>query len=158
MISKLGWRWSWMAVVALFALSGCQKEVPPTRFEASLVAAADLNPTVDGRPAPLLVRLYPLRASGAFDGADFFAVYEKADMLLAADVTAPAEEVNMLPGQTKAVALKLSDDTRFVGVLAAYRHVENAVWRAVIPIKVNTTNTPTIKLEKIAVKVEAGGQ
>ena len=63
MISKLGWRWSWMAVVALFALSGCQKEVPPTRFEASLVAAADLNPTVDGRPAPLLVRLYPSPSS-----------------------------------------------------------------------------------------------
>lgn len=158
MISMLRWRWSWVAVVALVALGGCQKEVPPTKFEASLVAAQDINPTVDGRPAPLLVRLYPLRASGAFEGADFFSVYEQGDVLLGADVTAPAEEVNLLPGQTKPVALQLSDDTRFIAVLAAYRDVDNATWRAVIPVKANTTNTATINLEKVAVKVVAGGQ
>lgn len=158
MLSRLRWRWSWVAAVTLVAIAGCQKEVPPTRFEATLVASADLNPTADGRAAPLLVRIYPLRAAGAFESADFFSVYERGDTLLAADTTAPAEELNMLPGQSKPVQRQLSDDTRFVAVLAAYRDVDNATWRAVVPIKANTTNTATIKLEKLAVKVEPGAQ
>ena len=144
--------------MVLVAIGGCQKETPPTRFEASLVASADLNPTADGRAAPLLVRLYPLRSASSFESADFFTVYEQGDVLLAADVTAPPEELNMLPGQTKPVMRQLSDDTRFIAILAAYRDVDNATWRALIPIKPNTTNTVTVKLDRLAVKVEAGGQ
>jgi len=147
-----------LAAVTLVGVSGCQKEVPPTKFEAAVQAAADLNPTSDGRPAPLLVRLYPLRSVGAFESADFFSIYEQADVLLAADTTAPAEELNMLPGQTKQVSRQFSDDTRFLAIIAAYRDVDNATWRAVIPIKANTTNTATIKLEKLSVKVEPGPQ
>jgi len=152
MLSQLRWGGFVLGAVLAAGIAGCQKEAPPTRFEATVQAAADLNPTPDGQPAPLLVRLYPLRANGAFESADFFSIYEQGDVLLAADATAPAEELNMLPGQTKSVQLELSDDTRFVAVLAAYRDVDNATWRAVLPIKANATNTATIRLDALAVK------
>ena len=158
MLSQL--RWSGLVLGTLLAvgIAGCQKEVPPTRFEAAVQAVDHLNPTSDGRAAPLLVRLYQLRAVGAFESADFFSVYEQGDVLLAADVTAPAEELNVLPGQSKQVSLELSDDTRYIAVLAAYRDVDNAVWRALLPVQANTTNTATIQLDSLAVKATAGTQ
>lgn len=158
MLSQVRWGGVLLGAILVASIVGCQKEAPPTRFEATVQAAEDLNPTSDGRAAPLLVRLYPLRARGAFDSADFFSVYEQGDVLLAADATAPAEELNMLPGQSRPVQLELSDDTRFIAVLAAYRDVDNATWRAVLPVKANTTNVADIQLDALAVKAMPAAQ
>jgi type VI secretion system protein VasD len=38
------------------------------------------------------------------------------------------------PGESIEISNKLSDQTRYLGVMAAYRDINNAVWRHVIEV------------------------
>ena len=151
----LSWHGVGVALAAALFLAGCQpKEVPPTMFNATFQAADDINPASDGRASPLLLRVYTLRTLGGFEGADFFAIYENDATLLAADMTSPREDINILPGQTRSLNRKLSDDTRFVVLLAAYRDVDNAAWRAVVETPANQTTSAVINLDRLAISAK----
>lgn len=97
----------------------------------TLAAAGDVNPDASGRPSPIVVRVYQLRADAGFAGAEFFALFDDADKALGADLISRDEYV-MTPGERRTVDITIPEDARAVGVLAAYRDVRNAQWRAVI--------------------------
>ena len=53
-----------------------------------LSAASDVNPDATGRPSPIVVRVYQLRADAAFAAADFFALFDEEQQTLE-DVVEP---------------------------------------------------------------------
>jgi type VI secretion system protein VasD len=124
-------------------LVGCAKpEKPPppviSRITLNLVAGADANPDARGRASPLTVRVYALKTSGAFDAADFFAMFEKDQATLGAEMV-QREEFLLRPGDSKKLELSLAPDVKAIGLMAAYRDLERARWREVRAIDVGKT-------------------
>ena len=125
--------------VAAGLLAACGSKPPPEppkpieiagRFEAT----ATLNPSVSNRPSPLLVRVYELRSPTVFNRADFMALYQSDNATLAADLVA-REETMLQPGESRAFTRTLAADTRYIGVVAAYRELERSTWRAVVAVE-----------------------
>lgn len=127
---------SWLACLVLLALAGCASAPKPTFpvprvLEISVKAAADINPDIRNRPAPLVLRVYELKSPVSFQSADFFALFDKDQATLGADLVR-REEVQVRPGDAVKLNHELKADTRAVGVVAAFRDLEKSRWRAVV--------------------------
>jgi len=126
-----------LAVLAtLLALAGCSMLSPYstlTKLNLRLTASDQLNPDLNGRPSPIVIRLIELKHPVAFENADFFSLYERAKESLAPDLVA-SEELELRPGETVELKLSVGEGSRYVGVLAAYRDLSETQWRYVVPL------------------------
>jgi type VI secretion system protein VasD len=117
-------------------VSGCSVLSPYsklTKLDLQLTASERLNPDLNGRPSPIVVRLFELKNPVSFENADFFSLYESAKKTLAPDLVAN-EEMELRPGQVVNLKLSVHTESRYVGVLAAYRDLSDAQWRYVIKV------------------------
>lgn len=120
-----------MCLLAACLLSACAAKPPkPEPARARLVASDQVNPDASGRSSPIVVRLFQLRADGAFAAAEFFDLYGKEKEVLGESLVSRDEYV-LAPGETRELEISLNAQTRFLGVLAAYRDIRAAQWRAV---------------------------
>lgn len=126
--------------------AGCGSASPPL-LQGSLKAEPATNPDLNGRPSPVVVRVYELKSLGSFNSADFFALFERESETLGADLVG-REEYDLRPAETRPYRRQLQPDTRFIGVIAAFRDLENSRWRQVAPV-------PPKKAVTIAIGVEA---
>ncbi len=154
--------WQGILLLLLAALIACSKNPPkeeppppPTRIFIQLQAAEDINPDPTGRPSPVVFRLYELKNPDAFVSADFFKLYEQDSTVLAADLIA-RQEMLIRPGQTLQLERTPEAEIRYLGMLAAYRDLDNAVWRATLAIPPHQTTTAKIRLEKLAITALTG--
>ena len=125
----------------------------PTRVAVTIKAGQDVNPDAQGHGSPLELRLYELRGASTFQSADFFAIYEKDQATLGADMAAKKDLV-IQPGDKKVLMLEPAAGTQYVGVFAAYRQLDNARWRAVTPIVAQRTGVVEIKLDGTRMSLE----
>ncbi len=51
----------------------------------------------------------------------------------------------------------IDPQSRFVGVLAAYRDLDTSVWRAVTPVTVDESNEIVVRLGRSAVSITGEG-
>jgi len=121
-----------------------------TTANIELRASPDMNPDDSGRPSPLRLRLYELKTDSAFNAKDFFSLYERDNAVLGADLVAK-EEIQLEPGMTKSFSRKLNPDTKFLAVLAPYRKIEQAKWRASLEVPQGKTTGVLVDVGKVAV-------
>ena len=121
-----------IATLALLAACG-SKPPEPAKMRAQIVAAPTLNPDRRGASKPVVVRIYQLKTPGAFEAADFFSLYNDASAVLAADLLA-TQELMLQPGERQALEAEFDPATRVIGVLAAFRDIENAQWRTSVAL------------------------
>jgi type VI secretion system protein VasD len=88
------------------------------------------NPDALNRPTPVVVRVLLLRSDIAFNAADFFALYDREQATLGADLIS-RDEVLLQPGDSARLTKPLPPDARSIAALVAYRDLERATWRAV---------------------------
>lgn len=120
-----------MCLLAACLLAACAAKPPkPEPARARLVASEQVNPDASGRSSPIVVRLFQLRADGAFTAAEFFDLYGKEKEVLGESLVSRDEYV-LAPGETRELEISLDAQTRYLGVLAAYRDIRAAQWRAV---------------------------
>jgi type VI secretion system protein VasD len=127
-----------LAAAALAILASCggqppKEEKPPPVLRVSLAAETDANRGPGGRALPIVVRLYELKAQGAFNGADFFSLYGREAEALGGELIA-REELTLAPGQTSKMQKTLDPQTRYLGILGAFRDIDKAAWRSLVPI------------------------
>ncbi len=130
--SLMGWMGATMAG-AVVLLAGCGAAPPKpvvTPVALSLVGAPDVNPDARGRASPVTVRVYALKTSGPFDGADFFSLYEKDQATLGAELV-QREEMLLRPGESRKLEMTLPADAKALAFMAAYRDLDRARWREV---------------------------
>jgi len=125
---------------------------PPTIVRLSVIALAGVNPDRSGRPSPILVRVYELKSTAAFDSADFFTLYGKDQATLGADLNAKNEFL-LRPGDTKSVEQPVQPGTKFIAVVAAYRDIERSRWRATAPVPPNRTTPLTVRADAADVTI-----
>lgn len=134
----------------LTLLTGCSALSPNsdlTKLDLSLEGSDTLNPDLNGRPSPIVVRLIELKHPVAFQNADFFSLYQRAKEALSPDMVIE-EELELRPGEVRTFKLYVQDDSRYVGVLAAYRDLPEAHWRFVIPLTPQAQNHSTLRLDE----------
>lgn len=154
--SRLPFRLAWLTAAFLaLALAGCAskpKQPQPANLALSAVAAADLNPDDTGRPSPLVLRVYALRSLAEFDKADFFALYDRDEQVLAADLV-KRDEIIIQPGRTVTLEREFTPDVKFVAVLGAFRDVTRAKWRASAEIPAGAQGVLIVKADASSVSV-----
>ncbi|MCV4265987.1 type VI secretion system lipoprotein TssJ [Pseudomonas capsici] len=124
------------ALTALVLLAGCSTLSPYshlTKLNLKLTASDRLNPDLNGRPSPIVVRLFELKHPVAFENADFFSLYERAKESLAPDMVT-SEELELRPGETVDLKLTVGEGSRYVGILAAYRDLPETRWRYTLQV------------------------
>ncbi len=150
--------WCAVAAVAVSALvTACETPPKPTQAAYNITATADLNPDADGRASPVVFRIYELKSSGIFESADFFALYDNEAATLGQELVG-RKEYQIQPSESRSMTEKLQPATRMIGVIAAYRELDMAKWRAVVPIQENATTPIDITLGKLTVDMKVAEQ
>lgn len=135
-----------LALLAVLALTGCSKP----RITLEVASQPNVNPDNSGRPSPVIVKMYEMRGDLAFRQGDFQTLFLEPMKALGADLVA-ADELTFVPGEARTVVYAPMPETRFVGVLAGFRQMERATWRAVVPVDPEKKNFVRLELNDTAV-------
>jgi len=125
-----------LLAAAMLLLASCAsgpKPVLPIPLAISIKADNEINLDSHKRPSPLKIVVYELKSSAAFESADFFSLSQKDQATLGGDLLG-REEIFLRPGETKTLTRKGYSDTTVIGVLAEFRDIDKAVWRAMATV------------------------
>ena len=143
-----------IVVIALsFWVGGCAYFMSDlTKVDMRIVAGGDVNPDDNGRPSPVVVRVVELKSPSVFESAEFFALYQNEAQTLGSDLVA-TEEFEFKPGDVQDLKFALKPESNYVGVLAAYRQLEKANWRLVLPLAIKEKNELTVLLNQRGIEL-----
>lgn len=136
-------------------LAGCSALSPfstLTKLDLVLSANERVNPDLQGRPSPVVLQLIELRHGVAFENADFFSLYDNAEQVLPKDWVS-SEEVELRPGDRRALKLRVEPNSHFVGVLAAYRDLPHVQWRLLVPLTARQLNRAELVLDQDGIRL-----
>lgn len=136
-------------LASLSMLSGCSALSPfsnVTKLDLVLQGNDQLNPDLNGRPSPIVLRLLELKHPVAFENTDFFSLYQRPKEALAPDMVVQ-EELELRPGESRTLRLSVNDGSRYVGVLAAYRDLPETNWRYVIALEPREHTSVWLRLD-----------
>ena len=145
-------------LLAVIGLAGCGKapivlaRPKPAASPLVISATADTNPDANGRPSPVVIRVYQLKADDAFVNAEFFPLFDDEMKVLGPSLISRDEFV-LAPSEHRMVEVAVSDDTKFLGAVAAFRDIRNAEWRGLVPV---TRKGLNVAVEKSRVVLSVG--
>jgi type VI secretion system protein VasD len=123
-----------MLVAAVLLLVQTDAHAAKTiKVKAIVTAAEELNPDYKGRPSPVNIIVFQLVSADAFASADFFSLFEPEAAVLGGDMLAKTQ-ILLQPGEVREWVAEFEKETRFIGVIAAYRDIEQAQWRASVEL------------------------
>ena len=132
---------------ALTACSTSPWTLFDTKISAKILASFDINPDVNGRPSPMVIRIYELKTNNTFDSVDFFKFYDDEEATLGEDLLS-RQEFELSPGVGREIIFNPHSQTRYFGVIAAYRNIDQARWRASKVLELNKNNSFIVRVGK----------
>ncbi len=120
---------------------------PYSNLEIS--AKHDINPDSNGRPSPVVVYIFELSETTLFENQDFFSIYEDYENVLGSDLVIK-HDISLTPGKKEIYNASMSPRTEYIGLVAAFRDIENANWREIIRVDKRGYNTHQILLEDLS--------
>jgi len=131
----------WIAVLAVGAMLAACAEAPkqpdPTVAQITFTTADDANPDPTGRPSPVVVFVYGMKAGAPFATAPM-------DQLLGGQLTDDSmtrvARMVIVPGKSVKKLITLPMDTTDVGIAVAYRQIETAKWREQTAVTPNSVS------------------
>ena len=143
------------ALTVLFlvaALTACNFMPKKQAFELRITSSADVNPDIESRPSPIVLHVLQLTDEVAFDQANYFELTRNDATALGADAISKTEVV-LAPGDARELTLELSPLTAYLGFVAGYRDIDNAVWRVAQPVKPGKTDWISINLARQSITI-----
>lgn len=110
----------------------------------TISVSEDANPDSNGRPSPVVVRVYQLKTDAAFTASEFFPLFDDEQKVLGPELISRDEFV-LAPAERRTIDVALSGETRYVGAIAAFRDIRNSEWRVLVPAP---RNGLTVAVEK----------
>ncbi len=121
---------SLLLIATVFLFSACASGPPVDIKQQGLIRAAmDINPDLKGQASPVTVMLFFLKDAHSFRRADFFGLYQSAKQVLG-DSLVVSSRFQIVPGQEQAFVSEFPAGVKAIGVIAAFREIESAQWRA----------------------------
>jgi type VI secretion system protein VasD len=144
-------------VLLLVLLSACSSapekpEVPLTIIDATITVSGQVNPDVNSRESPVVIRIFELKSIGAFNESDFYDLFENHSSALGGDLLG-SEKFHLNPGDVHTLKHNASPETKFIAVIAAYRNINQAIWRDSVAITANKTTQIMVVANKLTVSV-----
>ena len=130
-------------------------EKPPAVLTLVITGAADQNPDINGAPAPIAIRIYQLTATAKFERGDVFALTEHEQQTLGTD-NAGSQEFVISPGESRTLKFELKPQVQAIGVVALYRDIDQAQWRADAPVATSGPSMLALKIAKLAIALKSG--
>ena len=130
----------------LLTLTGCSifPSSTPT-VKINVRSAQYLNPDINGRPSPVVVTIYQLKKPFAFKQANYIALANNSGQILG-NALIDKHIVEIRPSSYKVINQPLSANTRYLGIVAAYRKINQTKWHAIVKITTRHT-TVNVNLE-----------
>ncbi|GAJ77825.1 LOW QUALITY PROTEIN: type VI secretion lipoprotein/VasD [Vibrio sp. JCM 18905] len=138
--------------MVLFGCSAANLVVDPYS-DLEITANHNINPDSNGRPSPVVVYVFELTSNTLFESQDFFSIYEESEKSLGPDLV-NKYEISLTPGQKETYQASMSPKTEYLGIVAAFRDIENSNWRQVIEVDKTGYNTYQILLEDLSLVVK----
>ncbi|CAD2223976.1 conserved exported hypothetical protein [Pseudoalteromonas sp. 3J6] len=135
----------------LFLVMGCStmnKIVPPST-DLIINVSKNVNPDTSERPSPVVMKIFELSSRTIFDTQDFFSLYDTPEKILGPDLL-KKDELELQPDSVQQYKMSLNRNTRYVGVVVAYRNIDQARWRAVIEVDPTGYDDINVNVEAIA--------
>lgn len=140
---------------AALALSRCAAPPPPKPpavLMLTAIGAADQNPDSSGAGAPVAISVFYLNTTGKFDRADVFALTERARQTLGEDLSG-SDSFVLSPGETHILTQELKPGVRAVGIIAQFRDIDRATWRASAPVAESGPTKLVLKLGRLSISL-----
>jgi type VI secretion system protein VasD len=122
--------------------------IPPTNVTVTVTTTDAVN---DG--APVVLRVYQLSSSNAFEAAPFYPLFEKDAATLQADMV-KRDEFLLAPNTAKTLTLTPDDRVYSIGVFAAYHDPDAVIWHGVVDIPAHKKSIVRIVADKAGVTIK----
>jgi len=135
-----------ICICTFLTLSGCGifgGSPEPITMELTITASEKLNPDIENRASPIVIRIYQLTHIDSFNNSDFFALYENDQSILAKDLKY-REEMEIKPSLISSKSLEINPNSKYIAVLAAFRDLDKAQWKSIL--KIDPLNLQSLKL------------
>ncbi|MHC1550363.1 type VI secretion system lipoprotein TssJ [Phyllobacterium sp. K27] len=153
--SKRSFLFAFAASAATF-LSACTSTPENTgpRYQepipVTVSASSSANPSPSGSATPTAVEVSVLKSPGRFQSLDYFQL--KGGSALGDDLV-ERKTISVRPGETANLVINPGIDGAYAGVIAGFRDIENARWRALAPI--SGSGKLSISVGKLSVSASA---
>ncbi|MBU2870470.1 type VI secretion system lipoprotein TssJ [Colwellia sp. E2M01] len=138
-------------VLLMTSCSTINAIIPPST-DVNFNASEDINPDMNGRASPVVIKVLELSSRTIFDTQDFFTLYESPEDILGPDLLRK-DELELQPDELKKYKMELDKNTRYVGFVVAYRDIDSSRWRSVIEVSPTGYDTFTMNIEKLAIYI-----
>ena len=126
---------------------------PPAVLTLAIAGSADQNPDINGKGSPIAVRIYQLTAIAKFERGDVFALTEHEAQTLGAD-DAGSQEFDIVPSEHRTLTIELKPQVQAIGVVALYRNIDAAKWRANALAATSGPTNLTLSIAKLAITLK----
>lgn len=133
--------------VAVAMLAGCASTPKPESIGIQISATNDVNPDLQGRPSPVILHVIELNSEEQFNRLDYTSLTQPSGAALGQDLLGKTRLI-LSPGDSQQLPLELNSQTTFIGLVAGFRDIDNAVWRTTIPVVQGKTKGVTVTLAK----------
>ncbi|MDH5257126.1 MAG: type VI secretion system lipoprotein TssJ [Gammaproteobacteria bacterium] len=142
-----------VAMVTIF--SGCSLFKPiPNTFKIAINADAKVNPDKDGRPSPVVLRIYELNSDEAFKKAEFFDIYDN-DKEVLDKAFVKKQEMELTPNESRKLDFVLNEKTKFIAFLVAFQDIDSSKWREIVAVEPRKpTGIPVYGLQGLTINLE----
>jgi type VI secretion system protein VasD len=144
-------------ITAMIVLSGCALISNNATAKLHISAAHYLNPDINGQAAPLVITIYQLKSSYRFKQANYNELSTQDTEILGADLI-DKNSMAIRPGEQQNIKQIISPGTGYLGVVAAYRHMNPSHWHDSIAIDNQPGKTTsihiTLEAQTLTVKID----
>ncbi len=141
----------------LSLLTGCalfsDDKNEPNFAKLTIIADQNLNPAIDGRASPVVIRIYQLSQAAKFNNSNFFALYENDQSLLGNNLQTRTE-FEITPNKKYQKKLEIKPNTHFIAILAAYRDLDHAQWKKIKNFNSQENSSLIIHLNQNSVQLD----
>lgn len=123
-------KWFVLTIIILNIIA-CASSPPGASL--TLQAAKYLNPDINGQASPVVVTLYQLKSPFGFDNADYDSLAGNSAHVLGSSLI-DKQTTEIRPGQITGVNLALTQGTEYIGIVAAYRDIDQTRWHTVVKL------------------------
>ncbi len=130
------------------------KPPPDATLQITVAASPLINPDLDGRPSPVVVRFYQLSNNEAFNQADFALLYENDDKALGKSQLGRLDAI-LPPGGIQVFSVKkVNPETTFIGVVVGFRKFDGAKWRGAFAMQGRAETKIRCNISRLAVEIK----
>lgn len=136
-------------VVNSFLIMACSSSdesvfQPSMSVNVKMEATNDINAFEDDIARPLVVRVYQLKETGAFEKADFISLYESDSTVLAGTLVDTKVLAPVLPEEKRSFVLEVQQEAKAIAVFAEFADYEVAVSKGLVALVEEPDENPII--------------